>query len=53
MFGSIVSASDIQTAEPDCQTQTCIEAANQIKEYVDFNADPCDDFYKYACMRKQ
>ncbi|KAI9319984.1 hypothetical protein BX666DRAFT_1918150 [Dichotomocladium elegans] len=32
-----------------CQTQTCLTAATEIQNFVNFNVDPCDDFYQFAC----
>ncbi|KAI9497273.1 hypothetical protein BDB00DRAFT_951933 [Zychaea mexicana] len=49
MFDLFVGADPVPAAAPECQTQPCIEAAKSIKEFADFNADPCDDFYQYAC----
>ncbi|XP_065211505.1 neprilysin-2-like [Planococcus citri] len=32
-----------------CETKECLSAAQNLKESINFEADPCDDFYKYAC----
>ncbi|KAI8141680.1 hypothetical protein BJV82DRAFT_172618 [Fennellomyces sp. T-0311] len=49
MLGLFVSASPVTTSVPECTTQACVDAAKSVKEYIDFNADPCSDFYQYAC----
>ena len=36
----------------ECQTQACIDVAKAVKDYIDFNVDPCTDFYQYACKLK-
>ena len=39
------------TVEPDpiCTTKTCVAAAGQVIEAMDETADPCQDFYQFAC----
>ena len=32
-----------------CNTPGCISAANAIIQNMDATADPCEDFYQYAC----
>lgn len=32
-----------------CTSQTCQSAAKSILDSIDFNVDPCDDFYQYTC----
>ncbi|KAI8378901.1 hypothetical protein BD560DRAFT_388888 [Blakeslea trispora] len=32
-----------------CDTPVCAETAKSILESIDFNIDPCSDFYQYAC----
>ncbi|KAI8144183.1 hypothetical protein BJV82DRAFT_513660 [Fennellomyces sp. T-0311] len=49
MFGLLVSASPVAETVPECQTKACANAAETIKDYVDFNADPCEDFFEYSC----
>lgn len=32
-----------------CMSKGCISTAAEILEKMDFNADPCDDFYRFSC----
>jgi len=32
-----------------CQTQGCLLTAEALKASIDPDADPCQDFYAYAC----
>ncbi|KAI8086657.1 uncharacterized protein BX664DRAFT_336426 [Halteromyces radiatus] len=32
-----------------CQTESCQHVAKTIKNNIDFNIDPCIDFYQYSC----
>ena len=32
-----------------CTTPSCINAANSLIQNMNSSADPCDDFYEYAC----
>ncbi|XP_033212280.1 neprilysin-2-like [Belonocnema kinseyi] len=38
-----------QTTNKVCQTSACEKAASTIRESIDTNIKPCDDFYKFAC----
>ena len=32
-----------------CQTDSCISAGTQIRNAINLSADPCIDFYQFAC----
>ncbi|KAI9323230.1 hypothetical protein BX666DRAFT_2021977 [Dichotomocladium elegans] len=32
-----------------CNTQACINAAASMQNYINFNVDPCDDFWQFSC----
>lgn len=34
---------------PDCRTPPCLRTAGLMADNADFTADPCVDFYQYAC----
>ena len=34
-----------------CTNSTCIEASHRMFENMDTSADPCDDFFQFACGR--
>ncbi|KAI8889922.1 zincin [Backusella circina FSU 941] len=48
-MSSSLSAPTTQTTNNVCQTVECRETAKSILAYVDFNVDPCSDFYQYTC----
>lgn len=35
-----------------CTTPECNATAESILEFIDFNVDPCSDFYQYTCNNK-
>lgn len=35
--------------QEECNTKSCVKAAAEILEFVDLKADPCHNFYKFAC----
>lgn len=39
------------TEENVCRTEVCKRRANIIKDYLDNDTDPCDDFYGYVCKK--
>ena len=36
-------------AEDVCLSRACVDVAASILSAADFTADPCQDFYQYAC----
>ena len=36
-------------AEPVCETRACVELAAELLSNINASADPCEDFYSYAC----
>lgn len=34
-----------------CKTEVCREAGKSLYESINFEADPCDDFFDYSCGR--
>ncbi|KAI4463568.1 zinc metalloprotease family m13 neprilysin-related [Holotrichia oblita] len=39
----------IKNARIVCTSEECLRSAANLKLSMDFNADPCDDFYQYVC----
>ncbi|KAF2902883.1 hypothetical protein ILUMI_03304 [Ignelater luminosus] len=37
--------------DPICTSEECIRSAAHLRLSMDFNVDPCDDFYKFTCGR--
>lgn len=35
----------------ECTTQACREKAQSLTNYLDWNVDPCDDFFAHVCQR--
>ncbi|XP_065211517.1 neprilysin-1-like [Planococcus citri] len=46
---SFLLVSSQNSTKKVCETKECLSAAQNLKESIDFEADPCDDFYQYAC----
>ncbi|KAH6933914.1 hypothetical protein HPB50_018836 [Hyalomma asiaticum] len=38
-------------AESECMESNCRVFVNWLRYKLDYNADPCEDFYKYVCSR--
>lgn len=39
----------VSVSPETCNTRECLEVSQRIASWVNFDADPCDDFYLYAC----
>uniref|UniRef100_A0A131YM07 Gluzincin n=1 Tax=Rhipicephalus appendiculatus TaxID=34631 RepID=A0A131YM07_RHIAP len=53
-WGRLILSTPAKTTENKkaynvCETDACIRRANLIKESLNTSADPCTDFYTYAC----
>ena len=44
-----VLTSTTVNASQICKTQTCISVSDEISEFMDLTADPCEDFNQFAC----
>lgn len=40
-----------RVTEEFCNTPQCVISASQMDSLIDWKADPCDDFYNFACGR--
>ncbi|KAH6932805.1 hypothetical protein HPB50_009643 [Hyalomma asiaticum] len=38
-----------QSSEDECSDPACRSVAQWMRSHIDFNVDPCNDFYKYVC----
>ena len=48
LLAFVITISGIETS-PICQTQPCIAVADEISNFMDLTADPCEDFFQFAC----
>ena len=48
-LGISVPAKHEPVSGPACRSAECNEQSNAMRGNMDETADPCDDFYKYAC----
>ncbi|XP_065211506.1 neprilysin-2-like [Planococcus citri] len=49
LSSSFLLVSSQNATKKVCETKECLSAAQNLKESIDFEADPCEDFYQYAC----
>uniref|UniRef100_A0A674MR12 endothelin-converting enzyme 1 n=1 Tax=Takifugu rubripes TaxID=31033 RepID=A0A674MR12_TAKRU len=55
MFSANCLVSSVESGRGICLSEACITVASQMVEAMDRSADPCHDFYQFACggwMRK-
>ncbi|XP_065211492.1 neprilysin-11-like [Planococcus citri] len=49
LLSSFLLVSSQNSTKKICETKECLSAAQNLKESMDHGADPCEDFYQYAC----
>ena len=51
VFTELTCSGDVQPPKPrqECKDQLCQQFSKALKESMDLSAQPCDDFYKFAC----